>query len=133
MPIPPATGLENVWWAVGTVAIVILGILVNRWTSNKQILHQVKNDHETNLRDDIDRVLSGIAAINTELVVVNREIASLKKSSAIHDVVDADIDDTYSREIASIKRELIKETTQRQLDLQKVRTDIQLIVNQVGQ
>lgn len=43
---------------------------------NAEVRNQVSNDHETNLRDDIDRLLSGMATLNERTARIGDELRS---------------------------------------------------------
>lgn len=64
---------------VGGVAALISAVKNQKQSKeivrqNKQINEQVTNDHDTNLRDDLDKVKAGVASINRKLDHVTGEL-----------------------------------------------------------
>ncbi|WP_085981787.1 DUF2746 domain-containing protein [Salinispora tropica] len=79
------------------VALIGAGVEVLRRQSKRlrevgeQVVEQVVNDHPTNLRDDLDKVVVGLEYVRKDLAVVitsqrrqDEEIAGIREEQRIH-------------------------------------------------
>lgn len=121
--VPVANGSENVWWFLGIVAFAVGAIFVTKYfraniKTNEQVLHQVKNDHETNLRDDIDSVVTKLDNLIVRLDRIETKVTKLG-------FVDEDLEDTLRRE----KRDLALAVQERNEKLEELRREIEVRFN----
>lgn len=100
-----ATGAENPWWVLGMAVIAVAAYYLAKWQSKKgaeqQILHQVKNDHKTNLRDDIDHVNAKLDLTNAQLTKLMLTVEALKYT-------DENLEDTQRREKRDLEIAIIE-------------------------
>lgn len=98
-----ANGLENGWWAVGLLAVAAFTWFM-QWRTNKQVVHQVQNDHETNLRNDIDDISLKLDRVIVSQTVMSRELLVVKTNQELLKLTDSEIEDTQRREELALKR-----------------------------
>lgn len=119
---PPPEGTP--WWAwllaVGIVALLgMLGLVLAAWIRSgrrlKRVDHQVSNEHDTNLRDDVDLILGALERVEGGQKRHDSEIRGLR-----HDIRQ-DRDDVHQvserldGHMAETRRE--HTATSRRLDL----------------
>ena len=100
-----ATGAENPWWVLGMAVIAVAAYYIAKWqagrATNKKILHQVQNDHKTNLRDDIDH-------LGLKLDVALQELSQLTLSIKALKYNDENLEDTQRREKRDLELAIIE-------------------------
>lgn len=78
--LPDPTGLPP-WAYLAVVLIMVAGQMTIAWATlhqGKQIKHQVKNDHKSNLREDIDQAIERLDRIAKTGTETNTEMRQIK-------------------------------------------------------
>jgi hypothetical protein len=84
------------------------------WRQNRQISqikHQVQNSHETNLRDDVDRVLAGVETLVEGQRQHSQEISGLREEVRTERLERIDVERRLDDHVRSLTR-LAKEEGQ---------------------
>ena len=74
------------WLVLAVVLLTTLGTIVTGWLTHrqgstlKQVNEQVSNTHETNLRDDIDKVHSAVCDLATKLDDIDQRTRVLESA-----------------------------------------------------
>ncbi|MEU5902152.1 DUF2746 domain-containing protein [Streptomyces venezuelae] len=72
--------------AAGTVAVALIGALVELLRRQHRVMgevrDQVSNTHTTNLRDDVDRVITGLGQVLEGQAQHSREMAGIRDDLA---------------------------------------------------
>ena len=78
--IPPPTVQTISEWALVIAFLAVIGILTNHGMRREvsQIKHQVKNDHPSNLRDDVDRLIGMVETQGSTIESNSRAIGRVE-------------------------------------------------------
>lgn len=74
-------------------------------TATHEVLHQVKNDHGTNLREDLDAHAANLTRLASMVGQVARDVRDVKRDQKAHDAASAMV----VRELTARDRELADE------------------------
>lgn len=110
--------------AIGVAVIGVVGTRQHRATrdqlsdntkTTKAVLHQVKNDHGTNLRDDLDGVIALVAQHGTDLARVGsmlggvrKDVGDVKRAQRAHDAASLVIVDELHKADRALAAEIAK-------------------------
>ena len=107
------------------MAVIALAVLTWRtWSSNNEIKHQVKNDHKTNLREDIDGVSDKL----------DKVLFAQRKTAADIEQIRVDVytlqlrEDSFDTTQQKDKADLQKAIADRNAALEELRRDIPRIM-----
>jgi hypothetical protein len=111
--------------AVAVLGVAVIGVVGTRQhkatrsqlrdntTTTRAVLHQVKNDHGTNLRDDLDEVMQKVSAHSTDLARVGSMLGKVRKvatevqeAQKAHDAASLVIVEQLHRADRELAREL---------------------------
>ncbi len=75
------------WWAwlIAVVVIAICGVGAAMWQRLGSIDKQVGNDHKTNLRDDVDKLTTGLERVEGYLRDLDKTIRAVQHSMVRRD------------------------------------------------
>ena len=75
------------WWAwlIAVVVIAICGVGAAMWQWLGSIDRQVGNDHKTNLRDDVDKLTTGLERVEGYLQDLDKTIRAVQHSMVRRD------------------------------------------------
>ena len=75
------------WWAwlIAVVVIAICGVGAAMWQRLGSIDRQVGNDHKTNLRDDVDKLTTGLERVEGYLRDLDKTIRAVQHSMVRRD------------------------------------------------
>lgn len=88
--------------ALSTILAAVLPVHMSTRHKLKQIHEQVQNSHKTNMRDDIDQVISLAKATANTTHLVSRQLGELKRHVLVH-----------GEDISSLREEVLSERRQR--------------------
>lgn len=130
MSVVQATGSENIWWVLGLVVLTVGTYYLAKWQAGRgptrKILHQVQNDHKTNLRDDVDQVLGKLDRVIAVQDKHGEDIRHVKTQIHALSLDWADMGDTQERD----KMDLQAAVRERNREIARLRNEIPEIVEQ---
>lgn len=120
--------------AVAAIGVAVVGVvgsrqhrdtraaLADNTTTTQAVLHQVKNDHDTNLRDDLDNVMAlaaehtielaailpAVARLSSTLGSLRRDVGDVAKQQQAHDAASLIIVDELHKADRALAQEIAK-------------------------
>ena len=127
---PPVVGLINdaaaILVALGALLVAALVMLGKVHAQGKEIRDQVSNTHQTNLRDDLDKVkdIAGdVAKLGPQMHEITEQIrAIVGRTASIEGKVQSmsDIQSLQGRQLGEIKRDLSDERAERRQNSERI-------------
>ena len=129
---PPVADLLNdaaaILVALGALLVAALVMLGKVHAQGKEIRDQVSNTHQTNLRDDLDKVkdIAGdVAKLGPQMHEITEQIrAIVGRTASIEGKVQSmtDVQSLHGHQLGDIKRDLSDERAERRQDSERIQT-----------
>ena len=127
---PPVVGLINdaaaILVAMGALLVAALVMLGKVHAQSKEIRDQVSNTHQTNLRDDLDKVkdIAGeVTKLGPQMHEITEQIrAIVGRTASIEGKIQSmsDVQSLHGRQLGEIKRDLSDERAERRQDSDRI-------------